>query len=178
MQVEVITRHGGISPRPWNSLNLGGTVGDAVENVLLNKNHVIQSFNLDPNRIFDVWQVHSADWIYSTQGRSLNETHKRADIIISDEPGLALMMRFADCVPLFVFDPIQKAVGIAHAGWVGTAKNVACTLVQAMNEQFGSKPCDLLAGIGPAICLEHYPVGKEVIDAVRKVDRPRHSKGH
>lgn len=168
VQVEVISRHGGVSPQPWDSLNLGGTVGDSTGNVLMNKNHVIQAFNLDPSRIFDVWQVHSSDWIYSTKGRASSEAHKRADIIITDEPGLAIMMRFADCVPLFVYDPVKKGIGIAHAGWVGTSKNVAGTLVQAMVDQFGSKPSDLLAAIGPAICLEHYPVGNEVVDLIEK----------
>lgn len=168
VQVEVISRHGGVSPQPWDSLNLGGTVGDSAGNVQKNKNHVIQAFNLDSERIYDVWQVHSSDCIYTTKGRASAEAHKRADIIITDEPDLALMMRFADCVPLFIYEPVQKAVGIAHAGWVGTAKNVAGTLVQAMVDQFGSKPFDLLAGIGPAICIDHYPVGNEVVDAIEK----------
>lgn len=168
VQVEVISRIGGVSPQPWNSLNLGGTVGDAAGNVQTNISRVMHAFNMDPDLIFDVWQVHSADWIYSTQGRPKPEPHRKADIIITDKPNLALMMRFADCVPLFVYDPIRKAIGIAHAGWVGTSKDVTGTLVRAMTTQFGSKPGDLLAGIGPAICMDHYPVGNEVIEAIEK----------
>jgi YfiH family protein len=168
VQVEVITRNGGISPQPWDSLNLGGTVGDDPSNVKTNRICVIQTFNLDANSIYDVWQVHSADWIHATQGRPQSEPHKKADIIITDKPELVLMMRFADCVPIFIYDPVRKAIGIAHAGWLGTSKDVAGTLVRAMSTQFGSKPGDLLAAIGPAICLEHYPVGKEVIDAIEK----------
>ncbi len=168
VQAEVISRNGGISPQPWHTLNLGGTVGDDPKNVQTNKSRIIQAFNLNAGRIYDVWQVHSADWIYATQGRLQSEPHRKADIIITDKPELTLMMRFADCVPLFIYDPVRKAIGIAHAGWVGTAKNVAGTLVQAMSTQFGSKPGEMRAGIGPAICLEHYPVGKEVIDGIEK----------
>lgn len=166
VQVEVLSRIGGVSPEPWNTLNLGGTVGDPHSNVSQNKNLVIEQFALNSDQIFDVWQVHSADWIYATSGRPVEQAHQKADIIITDKPGLTLMMRFADCVPLFINDPVHKAVGIAHAGWVGTSKNVARCMVEAMQKQFRSKPDEMIAGIGPAICLEHYQVGTEVIDAI------------
>ncbi|MBA4420463.1 MAG: peptidoglycan editing factor PgeF [Anaerolinea sp.] len=161
VKARVLTRNGGISLTPWNSLNLGGTVGDEPQHVAENKNRVMQAYRLDLEGVFDVWQVHSADWVYATNHRRVNEPHQRADIIITDKPGLTLMMRFADCVPLFVYDPINHASGMAHAGWQGTLKNVAGMLVKAMKEKFASQPESLLAGIGPAICMEHYPVGVE-----------------
>ncbi len=167
IQAEVITRKGGVSSVPWSSLNLGGTVGDDPDHVLENKRRVIKALNLSPNKIFDVWQVHSSDWVYSNQPRSVDQPHVKADIIISDEPGLALFMRFADCVPIFIFDPTKKTIGIAHAGWQGTSKNVAGLLVNAMQTRFNSIPGELLAAIGPAICLKHYPVGHEVKDAIQ-----------
>jgi polyphenol oxidase len=167
IQVEVITRKGGISPSPWSSLNLGGTVGDDPEHVFENKRKVIKSFNLDPDKIFDVWQVHSSDWVYSNKSRPVDQPHVKADIIISDEPGLALFMRFADCVPIFIYDPFRHAIGIAHAGWQGTSKNVAGNLVKAMQTRFSSKPNELIAAIGPAICMKHYPVGQEVREAIQ-----------
>jgi polyphenol oxidase len=166
IQAEVITRKGGVSPIPWSSLNLGGTVGDDPDHVLENKRKVINTFNLAADKIFDVWQVHSADWVYTDKSRPVEQPHMKADIIISDEPGLALFMRFADCVPIFIYDPSNEAIGIAHAGWQGTAKNVAGTLVKAMQSQFNSNPGILLAAIGPAICREHYQVGQEVIEAI------------
>jgi YfiH family protein len=167
IQAEVITRKGGVSPVPWSSLNLGGTVGDDPENVLENKRRVIKAFNLSPEKIFDVWQVHSADWVYSNQTRPIEQPHVKADIIISDEPGLTLFMRFADCVPIFIYDPFKNAIGIAHAGWQGTSKNVVGNLVGAMQTRFNSIPGELLAAIGPAICMKHYPVGHEVKDAIQ-----------
>jgi YfiH family protein len=168
IQAQVITRNGGVSPSPWSSLNLGGTVGDDQEHVFENKRRVIKAFNLAPDKIFDVWQVHSADWVYSKKSRPVDQPHVKADIIISDEPGLALFMRFADCVPIFIYDPFRHAIGIAHAGWQGTAKNVARNLVHAMQTRFNSKPSELLAAIGPAICMKHYPVGHEVGEAIQE----------
>lgn len=162
VQARVLTRNGGVSLPPWNSLNLGRTVGDEPHHVAENKNRVMQAFRLDPELVFEVWQVHSADWVYATNHKPTNEPHQRADIIITDKAGLTLVMRFADCVPLFIYDPINQACGIAHAGWQGTLKNVAGMLVQAMQKQFSSHPGSLLAGIGPAICMEHYQVGVEV----------------
>jgi polyphenol oxidase len=167
IQAEVITRKGGVSSVPWSSLNLGGTVGDDPDHVLENKRKVINTFNLAADKIFDVWQVHSADWVYTNKSRPVEQPHVKADIIISDEPGLALFMRFADCVPIFIYDPSNKAIGIAHAGWQGTSKNVAGTMVKAMQTRFNSIPSELLAAIGPAICMEHYQVGQEVIEAIQ-----------
>jgi polyphenol oxidase len=167
IQAEVITRKGGVSPVPWYSLNLGGTVGDNPENVLENKWRLLRAFNLDPDKIYDVWQVHSAESVYSNKSRRVDQPHVKADIIISDEPGLALLMRFADCVPIFIYDPSHNAIGIAHAGWQGTSKDVCGTLVRAMQSKFNSNPGDLLAAIGPAICKEHYQVGHEVIEAIQ-----------
>ena len=166
VEAVTITRKGGTSPAPWKSMNLGGTVGDDPGNVKANKQLIFEAFNLNPDRIFDVWQVHSADWVYTRKARLESEPHKKADIIITNELDLTLMMRFADCVPLFVYDPDKQAIGIAHAGWQGTVKNVAGVLVKAMQQTFGSEPVNLLAAIGPAICMKHYPVGSEVIEAV------------
>lgn len=168
VEAVAITRKGGTSLHPWKSMNLGGTVGDDPGNVKANKQLVIKAFNLNPNRIFDVWQVHSADWVYTRESRLESEPHIKADIIITDELDLTLMMRFADCGPLFVYDPDRRAIGIGHAGWQGTAKNVAGVLVKAMQQTFESEPGNLLAAIGPAICMKHYPVGREVIDAVKQ----------
>jgi YfiH family protein len=77
-------------------------------------------------------------------------------------------MRYADCVPILLYDPIRHVVCLAHAGWVGTLNRVAAAAVSAMQTQFGTRAGDLLAGIGPSICVDHYPVGDEVIQKVRQ----------
>jgi YfiH family protein len=76
-------------------------------------------------------------------------------------------MRFADCVPILLYDPLKRAVGIVHAGWEGTVKQIAAAAVRAMTANFGSRPADILAGIGPSIGPDHYEVGVDVIARVR-----------
>jgi hypothetical protein len=77
-------------------------------------------------------------------------------------------MRFADCVPIFFYDPIHRAIGLAHSGWLGTVRRVPVAAIQAMAEEFGTHPNDLIAGIGPAIGPDHYPIGSEVVERVRE----------
>jgi YfiH family protein len=84
--------------------------------------------------------------------------------MVTDRPGLTLFMRFADCVPILVHDPVRKAIGIAHAGWMGTVRQTARALVRTMVTAYGSRPEDLRAGLGPSIAAHHYPVGPDVVE--------------
>ncbi|MCU0487878.1 MAG: peptidoglycan editing factor PgeF [Anaerolineales bacterium] len=163
----IFTRLGGHSLAPWASLNMGGTVGDNPEHVQANRRKAFEVLDLDSQAMFDVWQVHSAEVVLATRPRPPAEIHHRADAILTDRPGLALMMRFADCVPIVLFDPIHKALGIVHAGWVGTVNQVAARAVEAMRQAFHTHPADLLAGIGPSIGVHHYEVGPEVVARVQ-----------
>jgi YfiH family protein len=164
----IFTRHGGVSPEPWRSLNHGGTVGDERANVVENRRRVFESVGLKVETIFDVWQVHSADVICAREPRPLDELHQKADAIITNRPEITLFMRFADCVPIFLFDPSKKVVGIVHAGWQGTVKKIPGAAVNAMVTEYGCNPRDILAGIGPSICPDHYAVGENVIEAARR----------
>src|SRR5215211_273469 len=96
------TRHGGVSPEPWGSLNVGGTVGDDPARVRENRILSFRAMGCAPESIFDVWQVHSADVVCAQAPRSSNESYRQADIILTDKPEVTLFMRFADCVPLLV----------------------------------------------------------------------------
>lgn len=84
------------------------------------------------------------------------------DGLVTDRPGLPLMATFADCRPLLLYDPVRGAVGLFHAGWRGSAANMAGAGVAALTREYGSRPADLLAGIGPGICGACYEVGPEV----------------
>lgn len=159
----VFTRHGGLSPEPWTSLNVGGTVGDDLTRVRANRNRSLAALGCDPASVFDVWQVHSADVVCANAPRADGQSLQKADIILTDNPALTLYMRFADCVPLFFHDPRRGVIGIAHAGWQGTLRDVATVTVTTMQKQYGSKPADLIAGIGPSIGPDHYEVGSDVI---------------
>lgn len=164
----VFTRHGGTSPKPWDSLNVGGTVGDAIERVRRNRLLSFEALGCQPDSIFDVWQVHSADAVCADAPRRMDEPYQKADIILTDRPEVTLFMRFADCVPILVHDPVTGVVGVAHAGWMGTVRDVAGATVSAMRERYGSHPADVVACIGPSIGPDHYEVGEDVIARVEQ----------
>jgi polyphenol oxidase len=162
----VITRHGGVSPAPWDSLNLGGTVGDEHDRVTENRQLLYNAFRIDGSRIFDVWQVHSAEVVTTREPRHPKIPHQKADAILTDQSDIFLLMRFADCVPILLYDPIQKVIGLVHAGWKGTVGKVVGRAVQKMCEIYKVIPSNIIAGIGPSIGPDHYTVGKDVIDEV------------
>jgi YfiH family protein len=166
----LFTRHGGVSPEPWASLNLGGTVGDTREHVIENRRRIFSCLDRPVESIFDSWQVHGREVICAEQPRPLDAAHQKADAILTRCPNITLFMRFADCVPIFLYDPHKRVIGMAHAGWRGTVDRVAAAAVERMAAQYGSRPADLLAGIGASICVEHYEIGQsaEVVETVRQ----------
>ena len=161
-------RHGGCSPEPWKSLNMATSVGDSAEHVIENRRRISEVLGVGQNSFFDVWQVHSKRAIITDRPRKLGEKHVQADAIITREKGVSLLMLFADCVPIMLYDPKQEVIAIAHAGWQGTFKKVAAEAVNSMKQEFGCKPEDIIAGIGPSICVDHYQVGENVIHAARQ----------
>ncbi len=169
----VFTRQGGVSRQPWATLNLGGTVGDDPAAVLENRRRAFAALGRPFDSLFDVWQVHSSDVLCADQPRPPHQPHIQADAILTDRPGVTLFMRFADCTPILLFDPQRRAVGLVHAGWQGTVKQIAGEAVRAMQTRYGSHPQDLRAGIGPSIGAHHYEVGPEVVAQVRQVFGPQ-----
>ncbi len=164
----VFTRQGGFSPDPWASLNMGGTVGDDPIRVRGNRNHALHALNCEPGSVYDVWQVHGVNVTIAESPRQPEDHLVQADTILTNSPGVTLLMRFADCVPIFLHDPVRKVVGISHAGWMGTVRGTVRLAVAAMQAHFGSTPADILAGIGPSIGPDHYEVGPDVIAQVRQ----------
>lgn len=158
----VLTRRGGISPQPWSSLNLGGSVGDDADHVAQNRVHVFETLGRNPASIHDVWLVHGTDIVYADAPRLPGAPSEKADILFTDKPEVSLFMRFADCVPLLFHDPKKHVIGIAHAGWMGTLQGVAGTAIRGMQKRYGSDPADVVVGIGPSIGVDHYEVGEEV----------------
>ena len=164
----IFTRHGGSSPEPWGSLNVGGTVGDDPVRVRSNRNLSLQVLDRQPTSVFDAWQVHGAESICAVTPRPDSEPTQKADIIFTDKPNLTLYMRFADCVPILMHDPKKNIIGIGHAGWMGTLRGVATAMVETAAQQYGSKPEDIIAGIGPSIGSDHYEVGTDVIEQAQQ----------
>lgn len=159
----VFTRHGGASPQPWGSLNVGGTVGDDLDRVRTNRQLSFRALDRIPESIFDVWQVHSADVVCAYAPRPEGESIRQADAILTDKAEVSLFMRFADCVPILAHDPRKGVVGVAHAGWMGTLRDVAGSMVSAMKTNYNSNPADIVACIGPSIGPDHYEIGADVI---------------
>jgi len=162
----IFTRRGGVSPAPWASLNLGARVGDDVVRVRDNRRMALEALGRTPESVFDVWQVHSAEVILAAAPRG-DAPPRQADAILTDRAEVTLMMRFADCLPILLYDPVRPAVGMVHAGWLGTVRQVVRQAVMRMRDRFGTHPQDLRVGIGPSIAAHHYPVGPEVIEAFR-----------
>ena len=80
------------------------------------------------------------------------------DGLLTDRPGLVLGIYVADCGPVYLFDPVRRAIGLVHAGKKGTALGIVPTAVSAMGERFGSRPADLVFQLGPCIRPPHYEV--------------------
>ena len=159
----IFTRHGGLSSDPWRSLNLGSTVGDDPDRVAGNHQRLFSALDRPVNSVFDAWQVHSADVVVADGPRN-NRPHTKGDIILADDPKVTLLMRFANCVPIRLYDPHRRAIGIAHAGWLGTVRRAAEFAIQAMVQTYQSDPSDILAGLGPSIGPDHYAVGEDVVE--------------
>ncbi len=161
----LLTRLGGVSQGPYATLNLGHTVGDDLRAVQENHRRVFSLFGVDRRQVVSPYQVHSAH--VRLVGREHGGTVQNAtDGLLTTTPGLMLIFRFADCVPLLLWDPVHRAVGLVHVGWRGAANGVVRAAVDAFVRHAGSHPEDLWAGIGPAIGPCCYRVGPEVVAAV------------
>lgn len=173
----VSTRHGGVSPPPYDELNFGYSTDDAPENVRSNRRRYLEREGIPPERVISGWLTHGSDvavfragreseWpiVRDTVGRGAQyrEPLFRADAVVSDVPSLHFLLTFADCVPLLFADPVRGIVGAAHAGWRGTAQAIGQAVVRAMWGEFGSDPRDIVVGIGPSIGPCCYTVSREV----------------
>ena len=159
------TRLGGVSQAPFDTLNLARSVGDDAQAVQENNRRMLGVFDMTPDRATTAWLVHGQSVAVMTLADA-GSYRQGFDAIVTHARGLALTMRFADCVPIVFFDPMQRAIGLAHAGWRGVAENVIAAAVAALRDNFGSQPRHLWAGIGPCISADCYRVGQEVIDLV------------
>jgi len=162
-------RKGGISKSNYASLNLGLHVGDDPKAVLQNRQQFAKILGVSSEKIVVPAQVHS-DQIevvgQQHQGlgaQDLDSAIPGADALVTQEPGLSLCTYYADCVPIFILDPIRPAIGLAHAGWKGTALKIAVKTLQRMKGAFDTNPGDCLVGIGPSIGPCCYEVDVPVL---------------
>jgi hypothetical protein len=166
MTAVVSTRHGGVSTGPYDSLNLGGHVGDDPEAVAENRNRLAAALGVDKLTIAD--QKHTAtvavvDGALAGRGHAgvadSADAFPETDAMVTNLPYVALTILVADCAPVVLYDPVRRAVGVAHSGRAGTVKGVIPQTIKAMATAFGTIPDDLLIGIGPAIGTASYEIG-------------------
>ena len=156
------TRKGGVSPTPWDSLNLDDRRGDDLANVQENFRRLCTALDTDVQRAVLSRQVHRSDVRRVTAvdcGKGLwrMQDYDSADALITDVPHIPLVVFSADCGIILLYDPVRRAVGAAHAGWRGAAAGIVYKTVRRMQETFGTDPRDLRAAIGAAIgpcCFE------------------------
>lgn len=157
----VFTRQGGVSPPPFDSLNVGRAVGDPAMHVAENRGIISQVMG-GTGMVF-LHQVHGSD-VFVVEGTA-DETAAdpvKADAMITDVPGHCLIIQVADCQAVLMVDPERRVVANVHAGWRGSIQNILGKTVQAMAARFGCRPGDIHAGIGPSLgpcCAEfvNYP---------------------
>ena len=158
------TRIGGVSPLPENDLNLAGFGEDSDENIYENRRRFLNVFGGNFN-LTTVWQVHGDDVKVIETKSDVQSTEEKFDAIVSDLSNLLVGVKTADCVPILLGDPKNKAFAAVHAGWRGTVESIAPKAIEKMRERYGTNPKDLVCAVGPAAGCKNYEVGKEVIDA-------------
>ena len=104
------------------------------------------------------------------KGKGIVKERNYTDVdgMITNVPGICLVTSYADCVPLYFVDPVKKAIGLSHSGWRGTVGKIGKNTVQLMQENFGSQPEDLLAAVGPSVCMDCYEVSEDVIEQFKE----------
>ena len=181
------TRFGGVSTGYLSSLNIGMHRGDEPENVAKNHEILANGLGYDVKNIVMAHQVHSDIVRIVTEQDCLGLDHHQypeCDGMVTNTPGLALVVFTADCTPILLHDPVTGAVGAVHAGWRGTAMDIAGKAVQTMVSAFGCDPENIRAAIGPNIGFCCFEVGAEVPTAmvetfgpaVEKFIRPENDK--
>lgn len=163
------TRLGGVSGGIYESLNLSFTRGDdrlAVEENFRRVSGMLgcryENFVLsDQTHTTNVRRVGKED-----AGKGITRERGYADVdgLITDEPGLVLSTFYADCVPLYFVDIKRRAIGLSHSGWRGTVGRMGRATLEAMRQEFGTQPQDVICAIGPSICQDCYEVSQDVAD--------------
>lgn len=161
------TRLGGVSEGKFATMNFAFTKGDNPECVMENYRRMAAALGVDAARMVLSWQTHTTNVRKVTEedvgkGISRERDYRDVDGLITNIPSVTLVTFYADCVPLYFFDPVHRAVGLSHSGWRGTVNRMGRVTLNAMEQEYGTKPEDVIACIGPSICGDCYEVGSEV----------------
>ena len=162
----VFTRRGGISERPYDTLNTSYDVGDQDDHVRENLSrikHIVPSEDLRY-----MHQVHGRDILVLRRGNHRDlKSPQKADALITNLPHLALMVKQADCQGVILFDPVKKVVSTVHCGWRGSTHNILGAVLKRMASEFGCNARDLVAAVGPSLgpCCAEFRTYKQIFPA-------------
>lgn len=168
------TRNGGVGNGPYISLNTAFHVGDDPGNVRTNRLKACRALDINPDNLVAGKQVHG-DNVAIVDGKDIGKgalTSKDAlpdtDALVTGAREVPLSSYYADCVPIFLLDPVNQVVALAHAGWKGTVLKIGKKTVNKMVREFGTDPAKCLAGIGPSIGPCCYEVDDKVINLFKQ----------
>lgn len=175
------TRLGGVSQGRYASMNLSFTRGDDEAAVRENYHRIAKSIGVKCENMVLSQQTHTTNVRVVTEkdkGKGIVTPLDYTDVdgMVTNIPGICLVTFYADCVPLYFVDPVQKAIGLSHSGWRGTVGKIGKETIRKMEEQYGSDPKDILAAVGPSICKDCYEVSEDVILEFQKNFRERYWK--
>ncbi len=162
------TRLGGVSEGCYSSLNLSFTRGDSEDAVRENYRRIAAAIGVKCENMVFSQQTHTINVrVVTEQDRGMGFTrpveYTDVDGLVTNVPDICLVTFYADCVPLYFVDPVKRVIGLSHSGWRGTVGKIGKETVRMMRQQFGSNPADILAAIGPSICMDCYEVSEDVI---------------
>ena len=169
----VSARSGGVSSGPYATLNLSLSVGDDPGHVLENRRRLAAAFGATLEDFVFARQVHGAGVTVVAEAdrgsgaQSLDDAIPGADALVTTTPGVVLAILTADCVPIVLHDPVAGVLACVHAGWRGTVARVTAATLATM-QGLGTRPSDVIAGIGPAVGADRYQVGPDVHQAVTR----------
>jgi polyphenol oxidase len=163
------TRHGGVSEGNYHSLNMSFREGDEEFHVLQNWGNLSAAFHIPVEKFLVLNQVHGNDiFVIGRHGNYFNSREElNYDAIVTNRANLAICIKTADCVPVFLVDRVKKVIAAVHAGWRGSALGIAAKAVRLMRSQYGSQTADLVAAIGPSIGPCCYEVDAATADQFR-----------
>lgn len=161
------TRLGGKSTGAQESLNLSFTQGNEPDAVRENFARVAKTLGVTCDKLVFSMQTHTANVQkvgIGDAGRGITKELGIKDIdgMVTNEPGIVLSTFYADCVPLYFVDPVNKAIGLCHSGWRGTVGRIGKNIIELMQNEYGTNPADLVTAIGPSICQDCYEVSEDV----------------
>lgn len=163
------TRHGGVSPAPYDSLNFADNKGDTSENLLENYRRLGEAVGFDASRAVGCRQIHSDLVRIASEedaGKILwNDRPYDADGLITNVPNLPLFAYGTDCCVITLYDPTSRSIGAVHAGWRGTASGIALKAAVSMMSCYGADPYTLRAAISPSIGKCCFETDSDVADA-------------